>query len=451
MCKKLSGYIVSLLTLLVVISPKIFSHGTFFDGLTYASISRNLSEGLGTAFKPAYTLSFGNPSYGHLPMGFWIESVFFKVLGDHYYVEKLVSIGVVIVSLVSMFIWIRLLTGKVSWIWVILLIFTNFLWAMPNNLLENFIMLWNALSLLFFTLGFRRWIFSIFAGFFIFCGFMTKGPVGLFPIIYPLIYSLLYREQIRKTASSYLGLFIGFILPFMILWRFNEFQELFKAYINHQIIAGISGKLDKAPTRSYIVIATLEELSSFLIMLLVYSFLRNDISITRASVLYLTLGIFSSFPFVISAKQSRFYIVPSLPFYALFFSEIMGLNYVESMFNRLKCSFKVALIGILMGMTLLLTFLFKGKVFSNNPFYYDFVINPPHMERKHRTVGICPDDLYSQWETVAIAQRYLKWAFVFGWKEYTLVDVKRCEKVHKGCILIHPQNPRRFALYKCSF
>jgi len=48
-------------------------------------------------------------------------------------------------------------------------------------------------------------------------------------------------------------------------------------------------------------------------------------------------------------------------------------------------------------------------------------------------------------------KRYLKWAFVFGWKEYTLVDVKRCERIPKECIRIHPENPRKFALYKCSF
>ncbi|MEO0195733.1 MAG: hypothetical protein ABIL88_05730 [candidate division WOR-3 bacterium] len=138
-----------------------------------------------------------------------------------------------------------------------------------------------------------------------------------------------------------------------------------------------------------------------------------------------------------------FYIVPSLPFFALAFSELLALDGLEKSFDKIKSRYKFALILTLTLINLLLAYNSMGKVRSKNPFYTDLVINPP-VEKIHLKVGICPDKLFSDWETVAIAQRYLKWTFVFGWQKYNLVDIEGCKYIPPNCKKYIPKALKSF-------
>ena len=40
---------------LILVSKSLLTEGMFFDGVTYASISRNMAEGQGTFWNPHYT------------------------------------------------------------------------------------------------------------------------------------------------------------------------------------------------------------------------------------------------------------------------------------------------------------------------------------------------------------------------------------------------------------
>ena len=60
----------------------------FVDGVTYASIARNLSEGRGSFWSPSYTATIYPQFHEHPPLGFWLQSLWFRVLGDHGYVER---------------------------------------------------------------------------------------------------------------------------------------------------------------------------------------------------------------------------------------------------------------------------------------------------------------------------------------------------------------------------
>jgi|GEM_PF-1266535 len=441
------GLSFSLLILLLPVSYRFFSHGLFFDGLTYASISRNLAEGVGTFFKPVYTLTLGNPSYGHLPMAFWFSSVFFKIFGDHPLLERYISVSLGVISLVLLYLWAKSIS-KTRWIWIGFLILSPILpWAISNYILEVFILLWTSISLLILNHSFKGPIFPFLGGFFLFLSFMTKGPVGLFVTVYPAVYGFLHKVEIKKILKAYIFLILGFFLPLLFLLSFEDFRIYLWKFLDGQVFAGIVGKREITPSRFYILARLAIEISPLIFLLILRLSFMRSVMLTNGFWLSLVLAISSSFPFVISLKQMPFYIVPSLPFFALAFSELGGFWEIEERLEKFK--YFPAIIFTLLILNLLLIFASKNRILSRNPFYIDFALNPPKIEKVHRKVGVCPDFLYSDWETVAIAQRYLKLSFVPGWMEYTVVDIKNCKIIPQNCVKIHPKNPKRFALFFC--
>ena len=69
--------------------PRLAHRGMFVDGVTYASIARNLAEGRGSFWSPSYTATLYPQFHEHPPLGFWLQSLWFRVFGDHLFVERL--------------------------------------------------------------------------------------------------------------------------------------------------------------------------------------------------------------------------------------------------------------------------------------------------------------------------------------------------------------------------
>ena len=71
----------------------------FVDGVVYATMSRNLAVGLGTCWEPHYT-EFCQPKFhDSLPLALIVQSIFFRVLGEHYLVEKAYSLFTMLATL----------------------------------------------------------------------------------------------------------------------------------------------------------------------------------------------------------------------------------------------------------------------------------------------------------------------------------------------------------------
>src|SRR3954451_14950195 len=89
--------------------PRLAHRGMFVDGVTYASIARNLAEGRGTFWVPAYTATLYPEFHEHPPLGFWLQSLWFRVFGDHLWVERLYTLtaGLITAALIAA-IWRRL-------------------------------------------------------------------------------------------------------------------------------------------------------------------------------------------------------------------------------------------------------------------------------------------------------------------------------------------------------
>ena len=92
--------------------PRLVQRGMFVDGVTYASIARNLSEGRGSFWSPSYTATIYPQFHEHPPFGFWLQSLWFRVLGDHLFVERAYALAAALgTALLMALIW-RRLNGK---------------------------------------------------------------------------------------------------------------------------------------------------------------------------------------------------------------------------------------------------------------------------------------------------------------------------------------------------
>ncbi len=231
--------------------PRLAHRGMFVDGVTYASIARNLAEGRGSFWSPSYTATLYPQFHEHPPLGFWLQSLWFRVLGDHLFVERLYTAVVALATGVLIgLIWRRLDTDAASsgdhvveddgrgtagysarddcgqaeggqcgrngldWLPLVLWIAVPVVsWSIVGNLLETTVALFttgavlSALAAVADTSGESRrdnpaskvtafdattgW--SVLSGFCIVAAGLTKGPVGLFPLVAPLAFLLLPR------------------------------------------------------------------------------------------------------------------------------------------------------------------------------------------------------------------------------------------------------------------
>ena len=135
----------------MIVFKDIFSNGMFLDGLIYSTVSRNMADGLGTFWNPHFTSTLLSDFHEHPPLAFGIQSIFFTILGESRYVDKLYSVITVVISgYVILKIW-KTLGYKNGWFpMLIWLVTPTVFWASYNNLLENTLTIFTSLSILFY-------------------------------------------------------------------------------------------------------------------------------------------------------------------------------------------------------------------------------------------------------------------------------------------------------------
>ena len=152
-----------------IVSVELFSDGMFMDGLLYADISRNLAAGLGSFWKPHLTQTLFNEFYEHPPLAFGLQSLFFSLLGDSIYVERLYSfLTYLIVGYLIVVIWSKF-TGekRTGWMPLFLWITTSGVaWAAANNMLENTMTVFVCCAVVFYlsSLTEKRFLWMALAG-----------------------------------------------------------------------------------------------------------------------------------------------------------------------------------------------------------------------------------------------------------------------------------------------
>ena len=464
--------VISLYCLLVL--PRMLSYGMFIDGVVYASIARNMAENYGSFWQPYYTATVYPTFYEHPPLGFWLQSWAYRLCGDSMYVEAWWGFFVGLLILVGLAgIW-RCLTPQGyalagTWFPLVLFIVTPMTsWALANNMLENTMILFIVLSVLLSVLSLQNsnmllsCCYGIFSGLSIFCAILVKGPVAAFPLIIPFISMINRPKKTIKVLTISFVLIMTLTISFGLMFSLNTAAlHFFKRYMSQQVLASVTGTREISASRSDVLIVVSREslvplLVGGMLTAIMYR-LRKTITVSvhyRLFLYYLCIALAGSLPLLISAKQKRWYALPSLPFYALAIGVVfndMALR-LEGLVDKNKtiARYIVVFASIILLLSLLLMFVEKDKLRRDKDFHADFSTKPFTIEER-KIISTYPPSLATQWSLVANIQRKFKASLSedFGQKHLlTLTEYADSAHIVSRYKKIYPEHAKKYILFK---
>lgn len=325
---------------LFALAPTLFSHGMFMDGVYYATISRNLAEGIGSFWSPKMTETLANQFHDHPPLVFYLQSLFFEIFGDHHWVERLYSLLTYIIGggLVVV-LWRKINPINLKQLyWLPLLLWLTvpkLVWGTSNNLLENTMMLFVLGSLIcqINAIQNKQWYWFIFAGILLFLGFLAKGVTVFFPLSFPFFHWLFHkRKNFLSLFKNYLLLLSGTFVPLILLLVLSSTAYLsLSDYFDIQLMQGTS-QVTEGKSRFYIIRRVSQELTvmslfSMLLFLLNKYYLKyqTNSSDNKAWIsTFLATASSGVLPILISMKQSTFYAIPTFPLFSIAFALLIA-------------------------------------------------------------------------------------------------------------------------------
>lgn len=348
-------YLITISIFIGIVGSSLLSDGMFFDGVFYANFSRAMAAD----FQGFWTLKdclTCEKLYGHPPLAVFLESIWFYVLGNSLYVERVYSISTYFISgLLVHYIFktIRPKKAHFSFVAIFLwIVFPLVYWGAANNMLENtmtIFVLSSVLSLQHAAKS-KKNHFIVLAGVFIFLAFLCKGFVGTFPLAFFILYWLIFKTShfsdiLFKTAI----LLLSFLSPFVCIYLFSEQgANYLNNYFSSQVLNSLQSELTVS-SRFYIVWSLINELLSPAIIVFVF-WIFNRKNMLKADfkpfIFFFSLGLLGVLPIMISLKQSSFYIISALPFFAIAISFLITdfFKLDETKFQKLKYLKPISLI-----------------------------------------------------------------------------------------------------------
>ena len=329
-------YFVVLALFIGLTAKSLFTGGMFMDGLMYAVIARNLSDGMGSF----WDLSFSRTMYAHFfehpPLAFGLQSIFFSIFGDSILVERFYSFFTYLITgWIMVLIWNKIVDKKyrsLAWLPLFFLVVTPLIiWCVSNNILENTMMIFTSLAILFIinSQDNKRLLNLSLAGVMIYLGFLTKGPVALFPLSMPLWMYIINRNiGFRRFVCDTLIIFVAALAPVLIVYLIEpESIVSLMTYFNKQVIGSLKN-VRSVDSRFYILINLITNFFPVIILMLIAFLLTRktkfEIQKSKWAWVFIALGLSAVIPIMISLKQSSFYMLASIPFFCIAFAEIIA-------------------------------------------------------------------------------------------------------------------------------
>lgn len=312
----------------------------YTDGVAYAAIARNLSEGRGSFWSPSFSETINATFHSHPPLVFGLQSLVFTVLGDSLVAERLYAV-LIFLATAGLMVWLwRRIPGPVQPFGLAFIPLT--LWLLnevvyhfyPANVLEPTAGLF-ALGSIYLAyrsidsaqLGYG-WAFA--AGGVLCLAVLSKGPVTLFPLAFYFLYRCCFPARISwlSVAGGSTVLLLSTALPLSIIWFYPPAQTFADNYFATQLRASVLGENTQfhfRENRLYIVRRTFELLLPALaivgLVLGVARYCLGKLVLSkdgaRSSLLFILIGLSASVPLAVSPKQAYYYLLPSMPYFAI--------------------------------------------------------------------------------------------------------------------------------------
>jgi 4-amino-4-deoxy-L-arabinose transferase-like glycosyltransferase len=363
---------------LIIVSYSLFSDGMFLDGVLYSTMAKNEARGLGTFWQPHMSETIFPVFVNHPPLAFGLESLFFRILGDSRFVERIYSLlTIILTGLIIVMIWKSL--GKKSslgWLPILLWIaIPSVTWATVNNMLENTMGIFICLSVLFYIKSLRshRVLLIFLSGLMLSFGFLTKGFVTFFPLTFPFFFWLFTRKTtFRHVFIDSSLLLISAVLPLVLVYSLMaEARLVLPEYL--RITFDLTVNSATKDSRFFIVnrlfMELLPDIGVILLFLLVCrrkNLSLNQLTENRSLALsFFCLGLSGVLPIMITRVQSGYYLLTSLPFFAISFG-LMVLPLVEKIIEKINFRSSGYTLFKLTGITLFLTGICLSAIFSGH-------------------------------------------------------------------------------------
>jgi 4-amino-4-deoxy-L-arabinose transferase-like glycosyltransferase len=465
----------SLAVFFFTLLPRMLNIGMFFDGVTYASISRNLAQNHGTIWHPYYT-DFAYPQFYEQPsLGFFLQSFAYRLFGDSLHVEAFwgVAVGLLILAIMCR-IWGYPGFGpdRQTGAWLPVLMFTFIpmtSWLLSNNMLEGTMTVFSTLAALLVIASlcapckWKSMALAFISGSLVLCAVLIKGPVGFFPYCIPAVWFIVNRaKQWRLSAMVTALMILGFLIPLVILALTQyDFLYALNRYCTQQVIASVSGYREKGTSSIWILLVVLREtIVPLALGMLAWGVsvltckIKQKPSLARPFWFYFLIALCASLPIAISQKQLGWYIFPSLPFYSLALAALFK-NLIRPLQEALvKTKLRT---GVAWGVTIFIfvvavlwMFAEKGSIKRQKEFHYDFSVQPLIIPSR-QDISVYPPKLKYDWVLVANMQRQFGASLSdFQGYNYLLTTVRERTFIDSlGTYRkIHPSRPSHYILYE---
>jgi len=342
---------------LILLLPQMFQEGLFMDGLIYSSISNNLSKGEGSFWFPKFSETVLTNFHEHPPLQFGVQSLIFKIFGNDFYVEKIYSgFTGLLTALLIILIWKKINKGnrytEMYWLPVLFWVtIPRVFWSYNNNMLENTMGLFSlaAVYILLLAIGkiyWKRILYFIAVSILLCLSFLSKGFPGLYPLGFFFCYYIAYSKSFgfkSMITNSFLLLLTLISISVIYLILNHKALESISNYLHTQVLASIEGK-GRVGSRFALLYDLLQQILIMMIICatLILLNLKNFIKVIKQNkgifhilLLFFLIGLSASLPLMISPKLSAFYLVPSLPFFAIFFA-LMISDIVNTYMGRIN-------------------------------------------------------------------------------------------------------------------
>jgi 4-amino-4-deoxy-L-arabinose transferase-like glycosyltransferase len=416
--------------LIVFTLPALVKDGMFMDAMLYTSVSHNLSEGIGTFWFPqfSYVNMSGLTSFHEQPpLGFGIQAVFFKLLGDGMYTERIYTfLMLCLAAWLIAALWKEVYKNnldyrKIAWLPILLWIsIPQCYWSYSNNMLENTMTIFVLLSVL---LSYKcckeekvNYFFLILSGLCIFCASLTKGVPGLFPVVVPLIYWLTCKNISLKRVVIFALILI--LIPALIyggLMLYQPARDSLSMYVFKRLLERVhdeptvSGRFSIIGT---LLINILPQIALISIVLIIGKFKKNIPikPINKLAIFFIVLGLCGTLPLMTTLVQKGFYLVPAFPLFAIGLG-ILIAPVVSEFISQINIKSK----GFKIGLTLSAVFLIGSTVFTitqigrpgrNREMLHDVYLIGKTVP-KYSIIAIPNDqDMWNDWELQCYLMRY---------------------------------------------